>query len=104
MTQSNLRREERTAVNLPVLLVWADSHGGERCLWGRCTNVSESGLRLQLHNPVPTRLYVNFRIDLLRLNGSGSVRYCRREGDTFATGIEFSGGLKWVPPGQPRFG
>ena len=64
---------------------------------GRCIDISERGLGVTLADAIPLRSYVQFRIDEINFEGSGSVRYVGRKGLKQYVGLEFSGSLRWPP-------
>lgn len=90
-----LRRHPRTPVSGTVTVGWTDAGGVNRVTRGRCTNASQSGLCIELRDPLPDRAYVNFRCESLKLAGTGSVRHCSRRSLCWTIGLEFSGGLAW---------
>lgn len=95
LPKAEMRRHARSRLELPVELSWADPHGAGMAARGKCINISESGLRLNLPVPVPAGAYVNFRVSRMGLGGAGSVRYSRRDGVNFIVGLEFCGGLRF---------
>ena len=65
---------------------------------GVILDVSESGMRAQLPDPIERLAYVTLHSPSLGLQGSASVRSCERKGMKYIAGFEFSAGLKWKPP------
>ncbi|MBM3810668.1 MAG: PilZ domain-containing protein [Acidimicrobiia bacterium] len=91
----DLRRHKREILEARVSLSWTDPLGVTRFALGRGLDISSSGMRLELDEPIPARTYVNFKLVGIRFEGSGSVRHCRRIGMRHQVGLEFTGGLQW---------
>ncbi len=92
-SERELRRHPRTRVTGPVTVGWTDAAGVARISRGRYLDASQSGVSVELRDPLPERAYVNFRCQGLDVAGTGSVRYCCRNKLTFTIGLEFTGGL-----------
>lgn len=92
----DLRRHPRLPASERIALAWTDPSGTNRLVHGTCSNTSANGLGIELRDPPAARGYVNFRCESLKLNGSGSVRYCVRKGRNWLVGVEFSGGLTFA--------
>ena len=97
MSQGNMRRHGRTEVRALVQLMWKDRDGNEKFTNALSLDVSESGMRAEVPEPVPERSYVVIRADTLALHGSASVRSCSRKGTKYVVGLEFSAGMKFKP-------
>ena len=77
-------------------VAWQTPNGTSRECVGKITDVSESGFRLMLPYRVEPRSYLCLRLDKIGFKASACVRYCVRSGMDFATGLEFTGGAKFV--------
>ena len=97
MSKGNLRRHERDACESILQIVWRDREGEEKYTNARTLDVSESGMRIEVPEPLPERSYVTLRADKLGLHGSASVRSCVRKGTRYLVGLEFSAGLRYKP-------
>jgi len=97
MEKGDLRRHPRAEIAAPIQLSWTDHNGQERLVSGRILDIPENGMRVESPEPVVPRAYVNFRAERLNLQGSASVRSCKKQGTKYLAGLEFSGGLKWKP-------
>lgn len=97
MDKGNLRRHLRSEFNSPVQLSWTDRNGNEQRVSARIVDISETGVRVESPEPLVPGVYVSFRAERLRLQGSASVRVCKKQGTKYLAGLEFSGGLKWKP-------
>jgi len=64
---------------------------------GKCLDVSESGMRVEVSESIDRQTYVTVQSTPLALHGRASVRTCARKGTKYVLGLEFSGGLKWKP-------
>jgi hypothetical protein len=92
------RRHRRYSVDGGVLQVsWLDVNGCMKSTRSRVLNISEDGIALQLPDAVMP-LLVRFRSDQLKIEGVGVVRQCRRTGNKYLVGLEFTEGLHWRAP------
>jgi len=92
-----LRRHQRVKHESAVQVVWKDRDGTEKFTNGLLADISESGMRVRAEIAIDKGTYVGFRAGRLKLQGTGSVRSCTRQGSKFLLGVEFTGGLKWKP-------
>ena len=87
MVKKRTRRQERIASPpLAVRIAWEDKYA-----IGRLLDQSQSGVLLALQHPLAVRSILTLQNDQMRLNRSGSVRYCARQGNKYLIGVEFSG-------------
>ncbi len=98
--KGELRRHARADKSAPLQLIWKDRQGLDRFINGSILDVSESGIRVELREPLEKQTYVTLQAASLGLHGSASVRTCTRKGMKYIVGLEFSGGLKWKPKDQ----
>jgi hypothetical protein len=98
--EGDLRRHARSAKAAPLQLIWKDRQGIDRFINGSIIDISESGVRVELREPLEKQTYVTMQAAGLGLHGSASVKSCSRKGMKYVVGLEFSGGLKWKPKGQ----
>ncbi len=97
-SKGTLRRHERTEQSATVQIMWKDRNGGDKYANARALDISESGMRIEVPEPLAERSYVAIRADKLKLNGTASVRTCLRNGNRYWVGLEFSVGMKWKQP------
>lgn len=90
----NSRRSQRFSYGERVRLSWHDSQGQVKYAHAKCLDVSDSGMAIELLEPVEVRSYVSLKADALKLAGSAAVRYCRRYAGKYFIGLEFSAGLR----------
>ena len=98
-TRSHLRRHDRVTVESPVQLLWKDRSGVDSSANGRTVDISDAGMRVRSPVPIDRGVYVTFNATKVPLQGTGSVRDCKRQGMGYLIGLEFSGGLRWKPKG-----
>ena len=94
---SSLRRFPRIPVSSKGSLVYVDAQGNTCMVRFKVTDISQQGISLEAETPLAPRTYVNFKVDKPALSGSASVRYCARNKLRYTIGLEFSGGLEWLP-------
>jgi PilZ domain len=97
MSRHDLRREERQNCSQPVAIMWRDASGDDKFMNAPVRDISESGLGVEILEPVPVRSLVTLRANKLGIHGSASVRHCAREGLQYRIGVEFTGGFRWRP-------
>lgn len=69
---------------------------------GVCMDISRTGVRLLISDPIPVQTTVSFKADSLALSGSGTVRHYKRQNGKYVVGLEFGGGLKWLGNGPAQ--
>ena len=100
-SKGNIRRHSRADTAAPLQIIWKDHGGLDKFTNARALDVSESGMRIEVIEPLPERSYVTLRSDKLGLQGSASVRSCTRKGLKYVVGLEFSAGMKYKPKVTP---
>jgi hypothetical protein len=93
--EGELRRHSRAVKSAPTSIVWNDRMGGDKFVNGRTVNVSQSGIRIEVPEPIEKQTYVTVQCLALGLHGRASVRSCARKGGKYLLGLEFSAGLQW---------
>lgn len=95
---AGMRGSARFPIKAKVQFAWTDTDGAERSCLGECCDISETGMSVASSEQIPSRAYVRFRAQAIRLEGSGSVRYCvRHKLKSESESVEFSGVLAWKP-------
>ena len=94
------RRYRRYAVvNSIVRASWLGDDGEPRMSHARVLNVCEGGMALELPEAPRLNAMIRFQSEKHRLVGAGGVRHAYRQiGGKYCVGIEFSDGLRWMPP------
>ena len=93
-TSPDQRRHERVLIGGTIDVGWTNERGESTLAKGKCIDVSEGGMQVELRVKVPVGTIVNLRAQEARFHGSGSVRYCRVEGLVYHVGLGFVGGMK----------
>jgi hypothetical protein len=99
--RANSRRHTRFPVEGQIRVLWHDANGRERVSNAKLVDVSVSGLRLRVDEPIPVRALLLCNDQQHGIRGSGAVRYCIMSKGKYEVGIEFSGGTGWREPAQP---
>ena len=96
---AELQERRRRAVRYPcsgaIRLAWTSNF--DKYAMGECVDISRTGLRMLISDPIPLRTSVCFKADCLAFGGSGTVRFCKRLKGRYVVGLDFSGGLTWRP-------
>jgi PilZ domain-containing protein len=95
--EGELRRHARAEKSSPIQIIWKDRSGVDRFVNGRSVDVSPSGMRVEVSEPIDKQTYVTLQCTALALHGTASVRSCARKGMKYVVGLEFSAGLQWKP-------
>ena len=98
MKRTDTRRHERVPSNAPVKLRWSGASGEAHFARGTILNSSDTGLCVELVEPIKPLSYVT--LNAPELNGAdwatgGSVRYCTPKGCKYLVGVELRAGAKW---------
>ncbi len=93
----DLRRHARVTMDSPVQVLWRGPSGTEMSVNGSTVDISEAGLRIKVPVPIEKGVYVGFNASKVPLQGTASVRSCKRQGVGYLVGLEFSGNLRWKP-------
>ena len=93
----NIRRHKRVACDTKGRATWVDRSGQNKWAIVRIFDLSESGVRLEMPEPVETRSLISFISDAMRLRGQATVRFCRHQRGKYVVGAEFVGGTSWEP-------
>ena len=96
-SKGELRRHSRSAKSALVHVAWKDRAGVDKWINGRTVDISESGIRIEVAEPIERHTYVALQSSALGLHGTASIRTCARKGMKYIVGLEFSGGLRWKP-------
>lgn len=98
MESRDRRKEGRVQQGAEVRLSW-DGGGETKYAVTRTYDVSRSGIKVQLLEPIERNTFVRVQGETLKLSGTAVVRNCTRKGFKYWVGLEFSGGTKiQLPP------
>jgi PilZ domain len=90
MLRHNSRKHERVPSLVRVKLRWCGPSGEAHIATGKALDFSESGLRVQLTEPIPLRSYIILDAPELNLAASVAwVRHCFQKGMKYIVGLEF---------------
>jgi hypothetical protein len=84
------RRHRRIPYAGPIRLSWSDPSGSPKFVIGKCIEVSESGLRIEVAAAIPERTIVQLNAERIKFAGSATVRHLERHGAKFLLGLELS--------------
>jgi hypothetical protein len=100
MARKERRRTDRIPYVGPVVVWWEDEHGDSNYVRGKCLDVSERGMRIEVPKRIPVRTWVVLRAERINLGGSASVRHVGRSGSHYIVGLEMCQVLKGIPEPQ----
>lgn len=96
----NKRRHSRRAFTATVRVGWQDAARNDKVAVTRVFDISESGMRFELEEPLAARADVMVRADKIGLQTRAVVRFCECKGLKYAIGVEFAGGYRWNAPSE----
>jgi hypothetical protein len=95
---AGIRRHTRHLIDARVQISWINEQGHHCFVRGRCLDVSRTGVKVSVFDPIPTRTIVSLEIEHQKFRGAASVRSCTRSGMNFHLGLEFGSGLRFPVP------
>jgi hypothetical protein len=98
MKSQESRGRDRTVSNTVVKLKWSGVSGERRFATGKVLDSSDSGIRVEIAEPIQIRSYVTLEASELNQAGWagwGSVRYCLPKRSKYVIGLELSAGARW---------
>lgn len=91
MPSLSRRRSQRVCLSAPIQVSWQDRRGNPKCFQATAIDISDTGIRFALPEAPDEAVPVQMRAHNLDLTCTGNVRTCRRSGEKFVVGIEFTG-------------
>ncbi len=92
------RKETRRHVRVPYLgavrISWEDARGLSNYGLGKCVDVSEDGMRIEVAEAIPLRSSVSLRAEGINFSGSATVKHVARRGSKFVLGLELNYALR----------
>jgi PilZ domain len=70
-----------------VFLSWTEP-GGENHVMGRCLDISEGGLGVEVARRISVGTEVRVRADWVKLDGVATIRHSRERGGVFHVGLQ----------------
>lgn len=93
---AELRHDQRFTVDKDRLRVsWQDGQGRLCVSDAKIINASESGLAIEVPQPLPPLAKLRLRSGQRHLEGNATVRYCRPSGARFRVGLHLDDRLLW---------
>jgi hypothetical protein len=84
------RRHHRIPYAGPIRVSWSDASGNPCFAMGKCIEVSESGLRIEVAVNIPARTIIQMNAERIKFSGSATVRHVKTHGAKFILGLELS--------------
>jgi hypothetical protein len=88
-TEKNIRRHRRIPYTGPIRVSW-DERGEPRFAMGKCVDISEDGLRIEVPKPVPRGASIHLAAERIKLAGAATVKHSARRGAMYLLGLELS--------------
>jgi hypothetical protein len=97
------RRHRRALYTGPFRITWQDQRQEVRYAQGKCIDVSEGGMKIEVPCPIAVGTRLTMQIERLGYWGTASVRHAVRYGARYILGLETSQGLPSgkVPAQEP---
>ena len=93
---AELRHDQRFTVDKDRLRVsWQDGQGRLCASDAKIIDASESGLAIEVPQPLPPLAKVRLRSGQRHLEGNATVRYCRQSGARYRVGLHLDERLHW---------
>jgi hypothetical protein len=87
MSQGDLRRHQRAPHPAKVRISWIHPDGLPRFAQARCCDISESGVRIEVPEPLPVRSNLLLHSDQMKLAGPAVVKHVTRLGAKYTLGL-----------------
>jgi len=98
MASGNLRRHTRNTFTAKIRVGWQDQHGQDKSAMTKSFDISESGMRFELLEPLALQSDIMVHCEKIGLKARAIVRSCARFKLNYVIGVEFGFGYRWVPP------
>jgi hypothetical protein len=100
MSSGNLRRHTRRSFSATIRVGWQDKSRENKSALTKSFDISESGLRFELNEPVALRSDVTLHCGKIGLQTRAVVRSCVHSRLKYMVGVEFGCGYRWTPPSE----
>jgi hypothetical protein len=94
LPKKDIRRHTRIPHLGRVRISWEGAHGVSMFTLGKCLDVSEGGMRIEVSEPIPARSRVLLQADQIKVGGSASVKHVARLGSKYILGLELSQSIR----------
>jgi hypothetical protein len=85
----NQRRHRRIPWINPIRISWEEK-GEQRYSFAKCIDLSETGLRIEVPQPVPRGTIILLQSERIKLSGAATVRHIVRHGSKYLLGLELT--------------
>lgn len=89
MGRKDTRRHQRRQIDCLLSISYRDEQGITRFLHGRGLDLSDSGARMEITDPIELNAVIFVRLEEYGLVGSARVRHCSRYRANYVVGVEF---------------
>jgi len=100
MASGNLRRHTRNTFTVKIRVTWQDQHGQDKSAMTKSFDISESGMRFELPEPLTLRSDLMVNCEKIGLKARAIVRSCSHYKLNYVIGVEFGFGYRWTPPSE----
>jgi curved DNA-binding protein CbpA len=83
------RRKQRHVFDCALEISWRDSDGIGHTAPGRAADLSDTGIRVEVGEPIQAGTDLHLRAERYGLTGSATVRHSTRRGSKYVLGLEF---------------
>ncbi len=85
----NIRRHRRIPYINTVRISW-EEHGQPRFATGKCTDISEAGMRLESPQPIRPGTTIHLSAERIKFSGAATVKHMVRNGSKYLLGVELT--------------
>jgi hypothetical protein len=85
----NIRRHRRIPHLKPIKISW-EEHGQQRFAVGKCTDISEAGMRIESPHPIQPFTTIQIGAERLKFSGAATVKHITRSGGKYLLGVELT--------------
>jgi hypothetical protein len=94
MSTKDARRNNRMPYTGPIRISWEAENDEPRYTEGKCLDISEAGIRIEVRAPIAVRTRVSLHAPRIKLSGSGSVKHVVRNSTRYIIGVELGQTLR----------
>jgi hypothetical protein len=88
-SDQNIRRHRRIPYVGPIRISW-EEQGQARFALAKCIDISETGLRIESPEPVPTGASIHIGAERIKLAGAATVKHVVRNGSKYLLGVQLT--------------
>ena len=94
LPKKDARRHPRIPYLGRVRISWEGAEGVPKYTQGKCLDVSEGGMRIEVSEAIPAHSRVLVQADRINLGGSASVKHVARQGSKYVVALELHQALR----------